>query len=72
MFLCGKASLKEDNFTGELKSRQLGPYNSGDEYDYAFVWPEHVSCNIHTSTYLPIFQAYGCDISEYNNKIFSV
>ena len=23
--------------------RQVGLYNSGDEYDYAFVWPEHVT-----------------------------
>ena len=62
----------EDNSSSKLKLRQLGPYNSGGEYDYAFVWPGHVSCNIYTSTYLPTFQAYGCDISEYNDKIFSV
>ena len=72
MFLCGKASLRKDNFTSKLKLRQLGAYNSGNEYDYAFVWPEHVSCNTHTITYLPTFQAYGCDISEYNDKVFSV
>ena len=60
MFLCGKASFKEDNFTSKLKLRQLGSYNSGEKYDYAFVWPENVSCNTHTITYLPTFQAYGC------------
>ena len=55
IFLCEKASSKENNFTSKLKLRQVGLYNSGDKFDYAFVCPEHVSCNIHTSTYLATF-----------------